>query len=212
VLEIGSGPGFLSDFVSGLISSEMFVCPGVRVVLDGRHLPFRIGVLRAITMTNVLHHLPDPRRFFSEAQKCVRSGGAIVMVEPWVTPWSTLVYTRLHHEPFHPEAPNWEFTSTGLLSGANGALPWILFERDRTQFEREFPQWSVETIVPFMPLRYLLSGGVSMRSLMPGWSSSFWSGVEKVMGVSADRMAMFARIVLRRLEIRGTVHKPRLER
>lgn len=200
VLEIGSGPGFLDDFVPGLITSEAFACPGVRLVLDGLRLPFGSGTLRGIAMTNVLHHLPAPRRFFSEALSCVRPGGAIVMVEPWVTPWSRLVYNRLHHEPFEPDARNWEFASTGPLSGANGALPWILFERDRTRFAHEFPQWSIESVAPLMPFRYLLSGGISLRTLMPGWSSAFWAGVENLMGVRARRMAMFARVVLRRLE------------
>jgi SAM-dependent methyltransferase len=200
VLEIGSGPGFLGDFVSGLITSDTLSCPGVRVVLDGLYLPFAAGTLRGIAMTNVLHHLPDPRGFFSQAQRCVRPAGAIVMIEPWVTPWSRVVYTRLHHEPFEPEATHWEFPSTGPLSGANGALPWILFERDRVRFEQEFPQWSIELIAPLMPFRYLVSGGVSLRTLMPGWSTGFWSNLEKLMGVQCRRMAMFALIVLRRVE------------
>jgi SAM-dependent methyltransferase len=198
VLELGSGAGFLRDFVPDLITSEMFLCPAIRVVLDGLYLPFGNRTLRAIAMTNVLHHLPDVRRFFIEAARCVRPGGAIVMVEPWVTRWSTTIYSRWHHEPFHPEAETWDFASTGPLSGANGALPWILFERDRVRFQRELPVWSVEQVEPFMPFRYLVSGGVSLRSLMPGWTSSLWSGLEAMLGDTAVRMAMFARIVLRR--------------
>jgi SAM-dependent methyltransferase len=198
VLEIGSGAGFLDQFVPGSITSETFPCPGIRLVLDGLRLPFAGAALRGIVMTNVLHHLPQPRRFFSEASRCVRPGGVIVMIEPWVTKWSTFVYTRLHHEPFRADAQHWEFPSTGPLSGANGALPWILFERDRAVFEKEFPQWSVELVAPIMPFRYLLSGGVSLRNLMPAWSSGFWSGVERLLGARAARMAMFARIVLRR--------------
>lgn len=30
-----------------------------------------------IVMTNVLHHFPQPRLFFTEATRCVRSGGVI---------------------------------------------------------------------------------------------------------------------------------------
>ena len=200
VLELGSGPGFLADFVPGLISSDTFRCPGIRIVADGLHLPLAAGTLRGIAMTNVLHHLPDARRFFSEAAACVRPDGVIVIVEPWVTPWSRLIYTRLHHEPFEPDASDWEFPSTGPLSGANGALPWILFERDRPQFEREFPQWSIESIAPSMPFRYLVSGGISLRSLMPAWSSALWRALEGAMGGCSARMAMFACIRLRRVE------------
>src|SRR5215831_3358056 len=56
VLEIGSGAGFLAEVIPGLITSDAFVCSGLRVVLDGLELPFRAGSLRGIVMTNVLHH------------------------------------------------------------------------------------------------------------------------------------------------------------
>ena len=127
----------------------------------------------------------------------------MVMIEPWVTPWSRVIYTRLHHEPFEPETKDWEFPSTGPLSGANGALPWIVFERDRARFEQEFPQWSIELIAPLMPFRYLVSGGVSLRSLMPGWTTGFWRSLDELVGGQRGGMAMFARIVLRRLESAG---------
>ena len=73
------------------------------------------------------------------------------MIEPWVTPWSRLIYTKLHHEPFNPESEKWDFPSSGPLSGANGALPWIVFCRDRHLFEERYPQWEIVTIKPMMP-------------------------------------------------------------
>jgi len=201
VLELGSGAGFLDEHIPGLITSEVFPCPGVQLVLDAAHIPFDDGALRGIVMTDVLHHLPEPRRFFAEAARCVRPGGAMAMIEPWVTPWSRLVYRRLHHEPFEPEAAEWEFPATGPLSGANGALPWIVFVRDRARFEREFPQWKIETIRPFMPLRYLLSGGVSTRGLMPGWTFPAWRLLEDLLQPWMDWGAMFAHIVLRHVAV-----------
>src|SRR5574341_645760 len=128
-------------------------------VLDGQCLPFPNGVLRAIVMTDVFHHLPRPAVFLEEAARCVCPGGVLAMNEPWVTPWSSLVYGRLHHEPFQPHAAEWNFPSAGPLSGANSALPWIVFKRDRDQFERRFPEWQIGTIHLHMPFRYLLSGG-----------------------------------------------------
>ena len=88
-------------------------------------------------MTNVLHHLPQPGRFFDEAAGCVRPGGVVAMVEPWNTAWSRWVYRHhLHHETFLPAAADWEVPRGGPLSAANGALPWILFARDRERLER----------------------------------------------------------------------------
>jgi SAM-dependent methyltransferase len=199
ILEIGSGAGFLREYIPDLIRSEIFMCPEIDVILNALALPLAEKSLRAIVMTDVLHHLPEPRKFFSEAARCVGVGGRIIMIEPWVSPWSRWIYQRLHSEPFLPDASEWSFPSTGPLSGANGALPWILFERDRVQFERECPEWAIRVIGPQMPFRYLVSGGVSMRSLMPGFAFGMWRGLENMLHPWMKHLAMFARIVLERV-------------
>jgi SAM-dependent methyltransferase len=198
VLELGAGGGFMSDFIPDLITSELFYCYNSRVILDGLRLPFMTTSLRGIVMTNVFHHLSQPRLFFAEATRCVRLGGVVAMIEPWVTHWSRFVYNRFHHEPFEPDAPSWDLSTCGPLSGANDALPWIIFTRDRQKFEQEFPQWRIETIKPIMPFRYLVSGGVSLRSLSPGWSFELWRHMENVLGCWSNQLAMFAFVVLRR--------------
>ena len=198
VLELGSGAGYCERFIPGLITSEVFSCPGVRLVADAQQIPFGDGSLRAIVFVDVLHHMADVRRFFAEAARCLRRGGKILMIEPWVSPWSRFVYQRLHHEAFHPEAQDWSFPSTGPLSGANGALPWIVLVRDREKFESEFPELAIEKIRPFLPFRYLVSGGVSMRSLMPGFTHVAWARLEALLEPRMSSLAMFAFISLRR--------------
>jgi SAM-dependent methyltransferase len=199
VLELGSGAGYCDHFIPGLITSEVFPCSGVQLVADARQLPFRDGFLRAIVFTDVLHHMPDVRRFFAEAIRCLRPGGRVLMIEPWVSSWSRFVYTHFHHEPFRPEAADWSFPSSGPLSGANGALPWIVFVRDRSKFESEFPLLAIEQVRPFLPFRYLVSGGVGMRSLMPGFTHAVWKAGEQMLQPQMARLAMFAFVSLRKL-------------
>ena len=192
VLELGSGAGYCERFIPGVISSEIFYCSKVKVVADAQNMPFADASLRAIIMTNVLHHMPHSKSFFAEACRCLCKGGKILMIEPWVTPWSSFVYTRLHHEPFFPNAEDWSFASTGPLSGSNSALPWILFVRDRQKFEAHFPGLSIERIQPFLPFRYLISGGVGLRSLMPGFTHAAWARLERLLEFQMHRLAMFA--------------------
>jgi SAM-dependent methyltransferase len=199
VLEIGSGAGFMKDAVPGLLTSDVFFCPDINIVLDGQVLPFAAGALRGIVMTDVLHHIPRPQLFWAEATRCVKPGGVVVMVEPWVTRWSSMTWP-LNGEPFRPDAAEWEFPATGPLSGANGALPWILFGRDRDRFLRAFPIWQIQSIRLTMPFRYLLSGGVSMRALMPGWSFGMWRILEQALSRWNSLLAMYAQIVLVRSE------------
>ncbi|HXL23262.1 MAG TPA: methyltransferase domain-containing protein [Candidatus Dormibacteraeota bacterium] len=197
-VELGSGAGYCARFIPGLITSDVFLCSSARVVLDAQRLPFSTGSLRAVTMTNVLHHMPDVRRFLIEAVRCLRSGGKILMIEPWVTPWSRFVYRRLHGEPFAPDAEAWSFAGSGPLSGANVALPWIVFARDRQKLQKEFPELIVEQIRPFLPFRYLVSGGVSLRSLAPRSTQGLWAGLERMLEPSMARLGMFAFVSVRR--------------
>ena len=197
VLELGSGAGFMAEYCPDLITSEILETPGVRIVADACQLPFQNDSLDAIVMADVLHHIPNVENFFREAIRCIHPGGKIVMIEPWKTSWSSWIYTHLHSEPFLPEA-GWTIPSTGPLSGANGALPWIVFERDRSAFEAMFPEWQINRIEPTMPLAYLLSGGVSMRGFMPGWMYRPIRRLEKLYPESA--WAMFALIELERKE------------
>jgi SAM-dependent methyltransferase len=198
ILELGSGAGFFGELCPEAITSEVFVCPGIQSVIDARRLPFRDASLRAIVMTDVMHHIPDPARFLAEAQRTLVPGGRMLMIEPWVTAWSTFVYTRFHAEPFRPDAATWDFPPAGPLSGANSAMPWIVFERDLAAFRERFPRLEVARVEPFMPFRYLLSGGVSLRGLAPVWSFGLWKAMESLLAPWMRQLAMFAFIAVER--------------
>uniref|UniRef100_UPI0040567759 class I SAM-dependent methyltransferase n=1 Tax=Candidatus Electronema sp. TaxID=2698783 RepID=UPI0040567759 len=199
VVEFGSGAGFMKDCIPEVLTTEVQEgLEGIDIVLtQGGPLPFPDASVKALVMTDVLHHINEPRRFFAEATRVVRpNGGVLLMIEPWVTPWSRFIYTHLHSEPFQPESPNWEFPGQGPLSGANGALPWILFQRDRPQFEQEFPQWTITHVQPLMPLAYLLSGGLSLRSFAPAWLYGLCRWLEQASPYLERKNAMFSFCVL----------------
>lgn len=198
VVEIGSGGGFLKDIIPGLVTSEVLRIPDVDLIFDGHRLPFRRESLRGIVMLDVFHHLSRAKLFLAEASDCIKPDGAIIMIEPWRTGWSKVIYKYLHHETFDAEAQNWDFPESGPLSGANLALPWIIFDRDRKILEQQLPLWQVKDITLHTPFRYLLSGGVSLRSLTPVCSFSMWKRFEELLQPWMHVWAMFATIVLRR--------------
>jgi SAM-dependent methyltransferase len=104
VLELGSGAGFLKEFIPQLITSELFSAPGVERIIDAQAIAMGDASLDGIVMMDVLHHISDCSLFFHEAARVIRVGGKVVMIEPWNTTWSRWVYQRLHHEPFEPDA------------------------------------------------------------------------------------------------------------
>jgi SAM-dependent methyltransferase len=197
VAEIGSGAGFLKELYSTAITSEVFHSVNIDIVYNAISMPFKAGSLRSLLLVDVLHHIHDPGAFFSEAMRCVKSGGRCLMVEPWNTGWSRWIYKQLHHEPFDVNG-EWTIPISGPLSGANGALPWILFERDREIFSRRFPEWRISGITPMMPLVYLLSGGISLRSIFPAWTYPLFRKGETSVGFE-KKAAMFALIILDRI-------------
>jgi SAM-dependent methyltransferase len=195
VVELGSGGGFIKQYIPHAITSDILKVPGLDVCFSAMEMPFDTDTLDAILMIDVLHHLPDVARFFAEAARCLKPGGKVLMVEPANTPWGRFIYRNFHHEPFEPGAP-WELSGNGPMSSANGAIPWIVFKRDREQFERRFPQLRVTRFSAHTPVRYLVSGGVSMRQLMPSFMYPVVKGME-VLATPINRWAgMFYHIWL----------------
>jgi len=182
-LEIGSGGGFLKDLWPNVVTSDIMPLPHVEMEFSAEKLPFKEAELDGIFMVNVLHHIPHPYLFFKEAERTLKPGCKIIMVEPANTPISRFIYQIFHHEPFLPDA-GWEIQSTGPLSGANGAIPYIYLIRDRNKFEKDFPSLKIESIKLHTALRYTLSGGVSRKNLVPNWTYGFWKAAEYFPGVN----------------------------
>ena len=196
VIELGSGPGFLEKYIPNLIKSDIYYLHNCHAVVDGISLPFRTESVAAFTMTNVSHHIREARVFLHEASRCLVPGGKIIMIEPWSTTWSRFIYKRFHPEPFDDQAKDWEFYSDDPLKTSNQAMPWIIFARDRVNFEIEFPELRINQIKRLIPIRYLLSGGISLRSLTPVWLNDFWKTIEKILINTGDTSGMFALICL----------------
>ena len=167
IVEIGSGAGFLNDILPDVVTSDVMPIDNIDVCFSGHAMPLHDGSIDALVMVNVFHHIPDTLAFLREASRCLVPGGRLVMVEPANTPWSRFVFRTFHHEAFDPQA-GWGLSTSGPLSSANGALPWIVFERDRHErLVRECPSLRVASIAYHSPFRYLISGGLTLRQLAP---------------------------------------------
>lgn len=166
-VEIGSGAGIIKTYYPDVVTSDLKPLPFVDIRLRAEALPFADGRLRAIYGLNVFHHLGDPRGFFGEALRVLAAGGGVVLIEPYHGPAARLLFPRLHaSEGYDPDAADWN-SVCGPMSGANQALSYVVFERDRGMFEREFPALELVALRPHTHVAYLASGGVNFRQLVP---------------------------------------------
>jgi len=198
LVELGSGGGFIKEVIGNVITSEVIELPKVDKVFSALDMPFEDGSVDAFFMFDVMHHISEPRKFFTEALRCLKEGGRIVMIEPANTLWSRFVYKNFHHEAFNDQA-NWELERTGRLSQANGAIPWIIFTRDREIFEKEFHSLKIVKIRNHTPFRYLLSGGLTLRQLVPSFAYTPIKYVEYLLFPLNNLLGMFQTIVLQKV-------------
>lgn len=198
IVELGSGGGFLKEIAPSVITSDYLDLPTNDMSFSALSMPFSDCTVDALFMIDTFHHLPDARLFLQESRRVLKSDGKVIMVEPANSPWGRFIYRNFHHEPFLPDA-GWQIPASGPLSGANGALPWIVFERDQNEFYRSFPEFELEKIKYHTPFRYLLSGGLTMRSLVPAFSYPFFRSIDRLLCGIIPGFSMFMTIVLRRL-------------
>jgi len=199
LVELGSGGGFIKEIIPNVTTSDVLELPSVDKVFSVLNMPFDEKSVDAFFMIDVLHHITDPRAFFREALRTLKPDGKIVMIEPANTFWARFIYRNFHHESFDTES-KWEMDNTGPLSNGNGAIPWIIFSRDRDVFESEFPSLKVVSIRNHTPMRYLLSGGLTLRQLLPSFTYPAVKAVEYVLSPVNNLLGMFQTIELQKVD------------
>jgi SAM-dependent methyltransferase len=196
-VEIGSGGGFLKEIESSVITSDILSLPHIDMTFSALQMPFADSELSALFLLDTFHHLPDVGQFLNEASRVLKTGGKIVMIEPANSWWSRMIYKNFHHEPFDTKA-GWQIPEKGPMSGANGALPWIVFERDADLFRERFPELQIEQIRYHTPLRYLLSGGVSFKTIFPGFAFGLFTMIDRLLTKLSGQLSMFITVKIKR--------------
>ena len=195
VLEVGAGGGFYSEVRPKAVSLDLRAGANVDLLGSALQLPLCNASTSAIVMLNVLHHLPDPMEFFREAERVLKPGGRVCLIEPYAGPLSRRLIRPLHHEPWD-ETAGWTLPPAGPLTGANMALPWIIFKRDRARYDREMPRLPVDRFQLHTYVLYLLSGGVSMRSMLPGTLFGAMEKLEQLFSPASPLLASMMTIEL----------------
>ncbi|MCL1844515.1 MAG: class I SAM-dependent methyltransferase [Defluviitaleaceae bacterium] len=101
VLDVGCGNGTLICAISRKAKIHAYgvdISPKMIDECRARHphidfqvsvadeLPFADNELDVVTMCCVLHHLDEPQNFFAEARRVLKTGGRLIVSDPWYPP------------------------------------------------------------------------------------------------------------------------------
>ena len=147
-------------------------------------LPFKKDSLGNIIFIDILHHLANPVLFLSEAQRVLQNNGRLIMLEPYISPFSYIIYNYLHQEDvdFKINVWNRRIASNNKKKAfdCNSAIPTMMFSKEIKRFHKEFPNLKVikKELLTFM--LYPLSGGFDRKSFVPVGMMKYFCCIEKI--------------------------------
>lgn len=172
-VEVGAGPGFFAAFAKDVLATDLVACPWLDVVTDAQRLPFQDESLSNVFGLDMLHHLARPMEFLLEASRVLAPGGRLILIEPWITPFSYLIFKFFHQERCDlsetiSTGSGQAFAAQKSAFDGNQAIPYLLFGR-RSCFKTlgSLPRVKLAALEPFCLFAYLFSGGFNHVGLLP---------------------------------------------
>jgi len=199
-IELGAGVSPIRASYPDVLATDIVPAEGLDRVLNAQAMDLPDGSVRALFGQNCFHHFPDPRLFLDEALRVLSVGGGVVLLEPYYGPVASFLFKRIFaSEGFDKSCPTWSVSQSGPMNGANQALSYLVFNRDRSLFEKEYPSFRiVHHGLCGNYLRYLLSGGLNFKSLCPDGAADFLKVVERLVSPLNRWIALHHVIVLRK--------------
>lgn len=199
-VEIGAGVAPIRDSFPEVLATDVVKSQNLDRVINAESMDFNDGEVHAIYGQNCFHHFPHPERFFKELERVLAPGGGAVLLEPYHGPFASFLYKRLFKtEGFDKNYDSWEVPVSGPMNGANQALSYIVFVRDRDIFERKFPSLQiVHQELAGNYLKYLISGGLNFKQLLPDSFTGFIGLVEKILSPFNRWISLHHVVVIKR--------------
>jgi SAM-dependent methyltransferase len=173
IVEIGSGVGNFGEFKSEVLLTDQSLEPWIDVCCDAYRLSFRAGAISHLVMVDVFHHLSAPRAFFEAARAAMAPDGRIIVLEPYISLTSAIVYGVFHDEPIAWRAKIESTPSSDYYAAQGNATRLLFGDVDW------LPGWRILHREAFSAFGYLLSGGFSKPAFYPRRLLSMFGAVDR---------------------------------
>lgn len=199
-VEIGAGVSFFKKKYPEIIATDIKKAENLDMVVDAQNMPFENNSIRAIYGINCFHHFPNPNLFFKELERVLENGCGCILIDPYHGTIARWFYRKIFdQETFDIDQKEWINDSLGFMNGANQALSYIVFKRDLKKFEQLFPNLEIVIQKPLNNyLRYLLSGGLNFRQILPSFFSPIIKFLEFIFQPFNKQLALHHYIVIRK--------------
>ena len=199
-VEIGAGVAPIRDSYPDVLATDIVQGSDLDCVLDAERMDLPDDSVRVFFGQNCFHHFPHPTHFFEELERVLPVGGGAILLEPYYGPLASFLFRRMFRtEGYDKTYPSWETPATGPMNGANQALSYIVFRRDRAEFERRFPRLRIaHQEICSNYLMYLFSGGLNFRQLWPDKALPLLAIIQRLLSPLDRWLALHHVVVIRK--------------
>lgn len=208
-IEVGCGTGISKEFIrsSNYRVTDYSNKPWLDIPhVDALNTPFGDSELDFVISSNMIHHVPYPRRFFGEMARIIKSQGYLLVQEINPSFMMRVLLRVMRHEGYSLESdvfdPNYICTDPEDLWSANCAIPALLFD-DEKRFHEQIPEFRIVRQSYSEFFNFMNSGGVIAKTFyipLPTWALKAVKAIDDLLAQSFPRIfALQRQIVLRRV-------------
>ncbi len=145
--------------IEGYVNVDLLHLPGVNVVADAHHLPFRGGVFERVECDAVLEHVREPHRVMREIARVLAPGAMAHIVTPFCHPFHEYPadYHRFTLEGLKQIAGGLDVVSEGWRTGPTATV--LIFALEYVKLWLPWRAWRIVAhgVMGWLvfPLRYL---------------------------------------------------------
>ena len=168
-IELGAGSGNFKEFKPDVISADIEPCGWLDLCFDAHKMPFDDSSVSNIVMIDVLHHLSNPVLFMKEAYRVLEKSGRLIILEPYPSLFSLMVYRKFHPEPFIFDVNYYEKNDNVEQKDpwdSNQAIAFLLFYKKINEFSLQFEnKFKILKKKRMSCILYPVSGGFEIKHL-----------------------------------------------